>query len=86
MNHIQPINDLVLIKRVKAPTKSAGGVLLPTATKKQNEGVVVATGPNVTQVAEGDRVIFGTFTGTEITANGQALLIIKEEIILAKIS
>lgn len=88
----RPLHDRVLVKRVKEETKTAGGIIIPgTAQEKPSEGKVVAVGTgtrdeagNVTKldVKKGDKVLFGKWGGTEITIDGQELLIMKESDIL----
>lgn len=91
----RPLHDRVLVKRVKEETKTAGGIIIPgTAQEKPSEGKVVAVGPgtrddagNTTKldVKKGDTVLFGKWGGTEITIDGQELLIMKESDIMGVI-
>ena len=84
----RPLHDRVLVKRVAEETKTAGGIIIPdTAKEKPSEGKVVAVGPGVRDengkfvkldVKKGDRVLFGKWGGTEVTINGEELLIMKE--------
>ena len=88
----RPLHDRVLIKRVAEETKTAGGIIIPdTAQEKPSEGKVVAVGPGVRDengkfvaldVKKGDRVLFGKWGGTEVTINGDELLIMKESDIM----
>jgi chaperonin GroES len=88
----RPLHDRVLVKRVAEETKTAGGIIIPdTAQEKPSEGKVVATGPGVRDengkfvaldVKKGDRVLFGKWGGTEVTINGDELLIMKESDIM----
>ncbi|PHR94488.1 MAG: co-chaperone GroES [Robiginitomaculum sp.] len=87
----RPLHDRVLVKRVKEETKTAGGIIIPgTAQEKPSEGKVVAVGPGVRHegefvkldVKKGDKVLFGKWGGTEITIDGQELLIMKESDIM----
>ena len=88
----RPLHDRVLVKRVKEETKTAGGIIIPdTAQEKPSEGKVVAVGPGTRDdsgkmialdVKKGDRVLFGKWGGTEITIDGQELLIMKESDIM----
>ena len=88
----RPLHDRVLVKRVAEETKTAGGIIIPdTAKEKPSEGKVVATGPGVRDengafvaldVKKGDRVLFGKWGGTEVTIDGQELLIMKESDIM----
>ena len=84
--NIKPINDKVLVKRLEAETKTAGGIVLPdNAKEKPKEGTIVAVGNgrllkggdrSQFQVAKGDRVIFSSYAGTEIKVAGVAYQII----------
>ena len=88
----RPLHDRVLVKRVAEETKTAGGIIIPdTAQEKPSEGKVVAVGPGVRDengkfvkldVKKGDRVLFGKWGGTEVTINGDELLIMKESDIM----
>ncbi len=91
---IQPLGDRVVVKPLEAEAKTKGGIVLPdTAKEKPQEGEVVAVGKGkvldsgATQSLEvkvGDRVLYGKYSGNEITAkDGQELLIMREEDILA---
>ena len=89
---IQPLGDRVLIKRLEAEEKTKGGIVLPdTAKEKPQEGKVVAVGKGKTvdgkqlslELREGDKVLFGKYSGTEVTVDGEELLIVKEEDVLA---
>ncbi|MFM7845668.1 MAG: co-chaperone GroES [Planctomycetota bacterium] len=90
---IEPIGDKVVIKRLDAETKTAGGIVLPdSAQEKPRQGRVLSVGdghrlrdgsrvPN--QVREGDRVLFGSYAGTEVIVGNEELLIMREDEILA---
>jgi chaperonin GroES len=90
---VHPIKDNVLIERLEAESKTAGGIVLPDAAKeKPRQGTVLALGTGATlengqkkpfQVKVGDRVLFSSFSGTEITVNGQEYLLMAEDDILA---
>ncbi|MEW5757897.1 MAG: co-chaperone GroES [Candidatus Omnitrophota bacterium] len=91
---IQPLGDRVLIKALEAEEKTKGGIVLPdTAKEKPQEGKVVAVGKGKTldngsiqtlEVKAGDKVLYGKYSGTEITTKeGEEYLIMKEEDILA---
>ena len=90
---IRPLGDKVLIKRVEAESKTAGGIVLPESAKeKPKRGIVQALGDgrlldsgerSKLQVAKGDEVLFSSYAGTEIKVNGQELLILDESDILA---
>jgi chaperonin GroES len=87
----RPLHDRVLVRRVEADTKTAGGIIIPdSAQEKPQEGEVVAAGPGTREdgafvaldVKPGDKVLFGKWSGTEVTVDGEELLIIKESDIL----
>ena len=87
-----PLHDRVLVRRVEAEEKTAGGIIIPdSAQEKPQEGEVVAVGSGnradngtVTplDVKAGDKILFGKWSGTEITLDGEELLIMKESDIL----
>ena len=91
--NIQPLGDRIVIKALEAEDKSRGGIILPdTAKEKPQEGKVVAVGKGkitdkglqAPEVKVGDRVLYGKYSGTEITTKeGEELLIVREEDILA---
>jgi chaperonin GroES len=84
----RPLHDRVVVKRIEADEKSAGGIIIPdTAKEKPSQGEVIAVGPGgrdeagkliSIDVQVGDRVLFGKWSGTEVKIDGQELLIIKE--------
>ncbi len=86
--NFRPLHDRVLVRRVEAEEKTAGGIIIPdTAKEKPQEGEVVAAGPGTRDetgklqpldVRPGDRVLFGKWSGTEVKVDGQDLLIAKE--------
>ena len=88
----RPLHDRVLVRRVEADEKTAGGIIIPDSAKeKPAEGEVVAVGAGnkaedgkVTplDVKAGDRVLFGKWSGTEVKVDGEDLLIMKESDIL----
>ena len=88
----RPLHDRVLVRRVEAEAKTAGGIIIPdTAQEKPQEGEVVSVGSGskaedgtVTplDVKAGDKILFGKWSGTEVTLDGQELLIMKESDIL----
>ena len=91
---IQPLGDRVVVKPLEAESKTKGGIVLPdTAKEKPQEGEVIAVGKGklsdngtvcVPEVKAGDKVLYGKYSGTEITTkDGEELLIMKEEDILA---
>ena len=88
----RPLHDRVLVRRTEEDTKTAGGIIIPdTAQEKPSEGEIVAVGSGVRNeagalveldVKAGDKVLFGKWSGTEITLDGQELLIMKESDIM----
>lgn len=91
---IEPLNDQIVVRRLEAEEKTAGGIVLPdSAREKQQMGRVVAVGSGrllqkenrrmAPQVGEGDRVVFSSYAGTEISVNNETLLILAEGDILA---
>ncbi|MFA5069343.1 MAG: co-chaperone GroES [Candidatus Omnitrophota bacterium] len=92
MAKIQPLCDRVLVQPLEAEEKTKGGIILPdTAKEKQQEGKVIAVGKGKTEdgklipleVKVGDKVLYGKYSGTEIKIDGDDMLIVKEEDILA---
>ena len=93
--NVKPLNDRVLVKRTEELTVTKGGIVIPdTAKEKPIEGKVVAVGPGkmsdqgqrmALQVKEGDRVLFGKYSGTEVKIEGEEHLIVKEDDILGVI-
>ena len=90
--NFRPLHDRVLVRRVEAEEKTAGGIIIPdTAKEKPQEGEVVAIGTGTKSedgkvtprdVKAGDRILFGKWSGTEVKVNGEDLLIMKESDIL----
>ncbi len=88
----RPLHDRVVVRRLDAEEKSAGGIIIPdTAREKPMEGEIVAAGPGARNeagalvpldVKAGDRVLFGKWSGTEVKLNGEDLLIMKESDIM----
>ena len=88
----RPLHDRVVVKRIDAEEKSAGGIIIPdTAKEKPMEGEIVAVGPGARDekgtlvpldVKKGDRILFGKWSGTEIKLDGDDLLIMKESDIM----
>jgi chaperonin GroES len=93
--HFRPLHDRVLVRRIEAEEKTAGGIIIPdTAKEKPQEGEVVAVGPGTRDdggklvelsVKPGDRILFGKWSGTEVKIDGEELLIMKESDILGVI-
>ncbi len=87
-----PLHDRVLVRRVEAEEKTAGGIIIPDSAKeKPQEGIVVAAGKGARNeagervkldVAEGDKILFGKWSGTEVKVDGEDLIIMKESDIL----
>ena len=92
----RPLHDRVVVKRIEAEQKTAGGIIIPdTAKEKPQEGEVIAVGAGARDeagklvaldVKAGDRVLFGKWSGTEVKIDGQDLLIMKESDILGVIT
>ena len=90
---IRPLHDRVLVKRLEAETKSAGGIVIPdTVAEKPIKGEVVAVGNGKIledgkvrplDVKVGDKVLFGKYSGTEVKLDGQELVVMREEDIMA---
>ena len=89
---IQPLADRVIIRPAAAEEKTKGGIILPdTAKEKPVQGEVVAIGPGKTEdgkripieVKVGDKVLYGKYSGTEVTLNGEELLIMRESDLFA---
>ncbi|KRP98722.1 molecular chaperone GroES [Bradyrhizobium pachyrhizi] len=90
--HFRPLHDRVLVRRIDAEEKTAGGIIIPdTAKEKPQEGEIVAAGPGgrneqgqlvPLDVGPGDRVLFGKWSGTEVKIEGQDYLIMKERDLL----
>ncbi len=88
----RPLHDRVLVRRIDEDEKTAGGIIIPdTAKEKPQEGEVVAVGSGAKaedgtvtplDVAAGDLILFGKWSGTEVMVNGEELLIMKESDIL----
>jgi chaperonin GroES len=84
----RPLHDRVVVRRIEGEEKTKGGIIIPdTAKEKPQEGEVIAVGPGVRDeagklqpldVAAGDRILFGKWSGTEVKIDGEELLIMKE--------
>ena len=93
--NIRPLHDRVLVKRWDEDTTSAGGIVIPdSATEKPSKGEIIAVGNGkVTEggdvraldVKVGDKVLFGKYSGTEVKVEGEELLVMKEDDIMAVI-
>src|SRR5271163_2798188 len=92
MANFRPLHDRVVVRRITAEEKTAGGIIIPdTAKEKPQEGEIVAAGPGARNeagalvaldVKAGDRVLFGKWSGTEVKINGEEMLIMKESDIM----
>ena len=90
---IEPLGDRIVVKRVEAEEKTAGGIVLPdTAKEKPKEGKVIAVGPGKVldsgevskmQLKKGDRVLFASYAGTEVEVDDEEYLVMQEEDVLA---
>jgi chaperonin GroES len=90
---VVPLNDKIVVKRVEAEDKTAGGIMLPDSAKeKPRQGKVLSLGEGKRldngsrasfQVKEGDRVLFSSYAGSEVTIDGEEYLIMTEDDILA---
>lgn len=93
--NIRPLHDRVLVRRMEEETMSAGGIVLPgSATEKPNQGTVIAAGKGgilgngdvrPMDVKDGDMVLFGQFSGTEVKVDGETLIMMREEDIMGVI-
>ena len=91
----RPLHDRIVVKRIDAEEKTRGGIIIPdTAKEKPSQGEVLAVGPGgrdengkliPIDVAVGDRVLFGKWSGTEVKIDGEDLLIMKESDIMGVI-
>lgn len=92
----RPLHDRVVVKRIESQEKTKGGIIIPdTAKEKPQEGEIVAAGPGARDesgklvpldVKVGDRVLFGKWSGTEVTIDGDDLLIMKESDIMGVVA
>jgi chaperonin GroES len=90
--HFRPLHDRVLVRRIEAEEKTAGGIIIPdTAKEKPQEGEIIAAGPGgrneqgqliPIDIKPGDRVLFGKWSGTEVKIGGEDYLIMKESDLL----
>ena len=93
---IQPLHDRVIVRRIEENTTTSGGIIIPDSAKeKPQEGEIIAAGAGkykdngerqTLDVKEGDRVLFGKYSGSEITIDGEELLIMREDEILGIIN
>ena len=91
----RPLHDRVVVKRIDAEEKTAGGIIIPdTAKEKPQQGEVIAVGPGRFEkdkrvpmdVKVGDKVLYGKYSGTEVTIEGEQYLILRESDVLAIVS
>ncbi|MBA3683628.1 MAG: co-chaperone GroES [Planctomycetes bacterium] len=92
---IQPLDDRIVVKRTEPEQTSSGGIVLPeNAKEKPQQGKVLAVGPGKLldngerakpDVATGDLILFGKYSGSELTVDGEEIVILKESDILAKL-
>ena len=92
----RPLHDRVVVRRIEADTKTAGGIIIPdSAQEKPQQGEIVAVGPGgrdesgkliPIDVKVGDKVLFGKWSGTEVKLDGEDLLIMKESDIMGVIA
>ena len=90
--NFRPLHDRVVVRRLNAEERTAGGIIIPdTAKEKPMEGEVIAVGPGARNeqgqlmaldVKPGDRILFGKWSGTEVKLDGEELLIMKESDIM----
>ena len=89
---LKPLHDRVVVQAAEQEEMSKGGIILPdTAKEKPQQGEVIAVGPGKTEngvhiapsVKKGDKVLYGKYSGTEVTVDGQEYLIVRESDILA---
>ena len=93
MADLKPLADRVIVKPLEEKEKKRGGIIIPdTAKEKPQEGEVVAVGPGTfsdtgeriaPEVKKGDKVLYGKYSGTEVTVDGNEYLILRESDILA---
>jgi chaperonin GroES len=94
--NFRPLHDRVVVRRIDAEEKTKGGIIIPdNAKEKPAEGVIVSVGPGARDdsgkivkpdVKEGDRILFGKWSGTEVKLDDQELLIMKESDIMGVIA
>ena len=92
---IRPLHDRVIVKRIEEERKSAGGIVIPdTAAEKPDQGEIIAVGKGKKDdsgklipldVKVGDKVLFGKYSGTEVKVDGEDVLVMREEDVMAVI-
>ncbi|MEC5293408.1 co-chaperone GroES [Aurantimonas sp. C2-5-R2] len=90
--NFRPLHDRVVVRRIEAEAKTAGGIIIPdTAKEKPQEGEIIAVGAGARDeqgkvqpldVKAGDKILFGKWSGTEVKLNGEDLMIMKESDIM----
>jgi chaperonin GroES len=90
--NLRPLHDRVVVKRVEEETTTPGGIVLPgSAAEKPSQGVVLAVGKGklldngavrALEVKEGDKVLFGKYSGNEVKVDGEELIVMREEDIM----
>ena len=93
--NVKPLADRILVKPLEPEEKTKGGIIIPdNAKEKPQKGEVIAVGPGkiadngqkiVMELKKGDKVLYGKYSGTEVTVDGQELLIVRESDVLAVI-
>jgi len=93
---IQPLHDRVIVRRIEENATTSGGIIIPDSAKeKPQEGEIIAAGEGkykdngerqTLDVKEGDRILFGKYSGSEITIDGEELLIMREDEVLGIIN
>jgi chaperonin GroES len=91
--NVKPLSDRVIVKALEAEQKTAGGIIIPdNAKEKPQKGEVIAVGPGKIaddgkkismELKKGDKVLYGKYSGTEVTVDGQDYLIMRESDVLA---
>jgi chaperonin GroES len=91
--NVKPLSDRILIKPLEAEQKTSGGIIIPdNAKEKPQKGEVIAVGPGKIadsgqkinmELKKGDKILYGKYSGTEVTVDGQELLIMRESDVLA---
>ena len=94
--HVRPLHDRILVQRLEEGEQKVGGIIIPdTAKEKPSQGEITAVGPGGRDEAgklipidlkAGDRVLFGKWSGTEVTLDGEELLIMKESDIMGVVA
>ena len=92
---LRPLHDRIIVKRLEEERKSAGGIVIPdTAAEKPSQGEIVAAGPGKLDdngkviamgVKVGDKILFGKYSGTEVKVDGEDLVVMREEDVMAVI-